>query len=142
MFDVITRRDMIRGVVKAWKKQYDTSPHNDDNKKAILRRLEALDLENVSREVVDGVIGNNAWTELRCHTCDSDNDKVVHLKDVEYFELFCEECLAKMLRLLRVGSESDSVPNVLRGVICMIENGQHDLAVDLLNKKILELEVS
>lgn len=101
MFNVITRRDTIRGVVKAWKLQYDDSPHNDDGKRTILRMLEALDLENVSREAVDGIIGNKAWTELRCHTCDEDNEKVVHLKDTEYYELFCEECLTKMLALLK-----------------------------------------
>ncbi|MHA1138005.1 MAG: hypothetical protein ACTSSE_16110 [Candidatus Thorarchaeota archaeon] len=31
-------------------------------------------------------------------------------------------------------------PDALRGVISMIENGQHDLAIEHLNKSITELE--
>ena len=35
---------------------------------------------------------------------------------------------------------NEELPDALRGIICMIENQQYSLAIECLNKRIIELE--
>lgn len=94
---IITKRQKIKGVLDAWKKQYSKYPSNEMIKQhAITKELEELNFNNVSAKKINEIIGNNSWTELRCEECMEDKNKVVRFLERyedEYEVNSCDLCL-------------------------------------------------
>lgn len=89
---VETTRGQIRGVVKAWTRQYG------DRKPEIRERLEALDVETATAEDVAAIIGNNSWTRGSCDVCGCEQSAWVRLGDEPDYDSttldICGMCLA------------------------------------------------
>jgi hypothetical protein len=106
---LVTRRGRIRGVVKRWRAQYkgrlDNHVGRDETPRAVLERLEALDLDTCSRHDVAVAIhgeekaraGSEDWTAIHCDACDVDVDAAVQVgQEPDYASataLICEACL-------------------------------------------------
>jgi hypothetical protein len=100
--ELITERDLIRNVVKAWRKQYPKgcSVRNDK----ILYKLECLDRESATSKDVEKIIGNNSWTSIRCNECYEYTDAAVQLGEEPDYEsataMVCKNCLLKAIALI------------------------------------------
>lgn len=101
---LITRRDRILVVAKAWKQQY---PRPEPDKRRTQECLDALDLSTVHGDVVDEVIGNGSWTRLECNECGEDVQAVVEVGQPPDYESstaqICGPCLKKASKLIRCG---------------------------------------
>ena len=100
---VITKRDMIREVAKAWRACYGLTPGRPisygKDRAAILTQLEALDMETCTDEEVIRITGNEAWTEIRCTECDGSVSAVIEIGEEYCYESdkahLCFECVGK-----------------------------------------------
>lgn len=98
---LITRAQNIANVAERWRKQY---PHADASSQwgRIYLELAALPAE-ATREQVDSIIGNSAWTDLSCHECKRDNGALVELGEEPSPESntasICPQCLIEALAL-------------------------------------------
>lgn len=92
---VIERRDIIKGVSKAWDNQYRT--YGCERKTAIGERLKDLDLKTCSAKDVDEVIGNGSWTTNACDLCGEENERLLRIGDDPDYEArfvdICGTCL-------------------------------------------------
>jgi len=87
--NLLTQRDLIRGVAKKWRAAY--SKYNCDpplfsvrngisklrSKMEIADELDLLDPETATPEDVALVIGNDSWTRLKCDECKNEVDAVL-----------------------------------------------------------------
>lgn len=105
---IITTRDRIREVAKRWGQAYGKGQYGQD-KMETLSKLSLLDLETVSAEKVDEIIGNKSWTSQRCDECDEYVHSVVRLgMEPDYDSntaYVCFDCLSKAAALV---GESDT----------------------------------
>lgn len=100
---LITTRTLIREVAERWGKQYQNSLA--ESKFGIVRReLSALDPEIATEADVCLVIGNSAWTQIRCDECREEVNAVVELGEEPDYESstakICTRCLGAASALL------------------------------------------
>lgn len=101
---IITKREIIKGVLERWKYQYPNENHGKD-KLEITKKLSKLNLSRVSAKRVDEIIGNQSWTRLDCDECQEPVDKVVMFieRNEDEYECntceLCLDCLKKALKL-------------------------------------------
>lgn len=100
----ITQRMMILGVVDQWRTTYPPGRHGYGlDKDMIYARLTALDLETVSAEQVNAIIGNDSWTATRCDECGNTVACVVRVGAEPDYESatasLCEACVKAALAL-------------------------------------------
>lgn len=92
---VHTTRSLIRGVAKAWRKQYPKGC--DADKETIWRKLQLLDGESASAEIVAAIIGNPSWTTLTCDGCGENVGALAVVGQEEDYESatarLCQPCL-------------------------------------------------
>ena len=114
--NVITIRDVIRGVAGRWKKQYFTRQGGEwretisGNSRVTYQRLCALDTETCTAGDVAEVIGNTSWTNLICDECKSERlEWVLCVGEAPDYEsntaYLCARCLQQASILLPVEGE-------------------------------------
>jgi len=99
---VITKRDMIREVAKAWRACYGLTPGRPisygKDRAAILTQLEALDMETCTEEDVSRITGNELWIRLTCDECGSEVSAVIEIGEEYDYESdkahLCFQCVA------------------------------------------------
>ncbi len=94
---LITQRMVIRELAKRWRKQYPNGGYHDF--KHVQGELDKLDLETVSAQEVNRLIGNDSWTSLTCDACDKEVLAVVQVGQEPDYESrtasLCAECLGR-----------------------------------------------
>ena len=106
---VITKRDMIREVAKAWRACYGLRlgrvSHYGKDPSTILAKLEALDLETCTEEDVSRITGNELWIRLTCDECGSEVSAVIEIGEEYDYESkkshLCTECVEKAHHLIK-----------------------------------------
>lgn len=98
--NLITERDVIRGVADRWAKQYGTKDFlGDAEKQGISQALKRLEPETATAEQVNAVIGNSSWTALTCDECRNDVKVVMMVGEEPDYEShtasLCMECIKK-----------------------------------------------
>lgn len=92
---IITRRDVITAVPQKWANEYENTSHRDIAE--ITRKLKSVDAATCAKSVIDNIIGNPAWTLLRCDECGTDVEKLAQFgPDTGYDEpsfTICLDCL-------------------------------------------------
>lgn len=100
---LLTQRSVIQSVASRWAKQYPVGPYTDQRKHDILKSLQALNLDECSKEDVDGAVGNSSWTALKCDECDTAVSSVVVFGDGRDYDSahahVCVKCLRKARKL-------------------------------------------
>ena len=69
--EIIKKADIVRSAPECFRAQCAHWPHDTD-RMAITEKLLALDLDTITAEQVDGIIGNTSWTKNKCDECDQD----------------------------------------------------------------------
>lgn len=115
MIELITQRDLIRGVAEKWRRQYSKSSYwetpNATGRTAaqVAARLDALDVETATHEDVAKIIGNDSWTELICNSCRADCERVVQVGEPDDYESrtanLCLSCARKAVEAFGGGDE-------------------------------------
>lgn len=109
---LLTREGRARAALKAWQEQYKNYSRSDILE--ITRALEAAaESPSYNADLVDSIIGNGSWTELRCDSCYASKLHVaVEVGQRPDFDsntaTLCESCLNEALALCRSAKdESD-----------------------------------
>lgn len=99
---LITERDKIIGVSKAWDATYASGSYGDD-KLVIGDRLRALKLKSATAADIKDIIGNDTWTSLKCDECEKNVTVVVQVGDESDYEsptvCLCVKCAKKTAKL-------------------------------------------
>lgn len=115
--EVITKRDVIRGVKERWEEQYRdyapdfkfiTASPNVRTKTVgeVREALEKLDLETCSSEDVDKAMGGiGGWANNCCSECGKDSQFLIHIGEQPDYEAqwveLCVLCMEKALKTLK-----------------------------------------
>lgn len=101
---LITERDLIRGVAKAWDEQYGTPTDPKYSETLVSQRLHELDTEKATAQDVAAIIGNDSWTTLRCHECGKDTTTILRLGEPPDYESntadICPTCIRQAYQAL------------------------------------------
>lgn len=96
---IVTYRDRIRTVARRYKRQMRYSlDSKDPGISRIYRELKEMNVETVSKETVDSILGNSSWTDLYCSHCFELQEKVIKFEGC-YLQ-FCAKCLRKATSLI------------------------------------------
>tara|TARA_R100000365_G_C2747338_1_gene77159 strand:+ start:4411 stop:4752 length:342 start_codon:yes stop_codon:yes gene_type:complete len=98
--EIIKKADIVRSAPECFRAQCAHWPHDTD-RMAITEKLLALDLDTITAEQVDGIIGNTSWTKNKCDECDQDCEVLARFGpepdyDVRWFDV-CLSCLTQAL---------------------------------------------
>lgn len=105
----ITRRDVIRNVLKSARRTYDNEYWIDrvlatgETPRAMISRLEGLDLETCSIEDVDKAWGRGSWNSMPfCSECKTrDQDVTYQIGEEPDYEsrtaFLCADCMRKLV---------------------------------------------
>jgi hypothetical protein len=111
---LFTQRDMIRRIPEQWQLAYREKLIGDRNCKDTYEKLRKLDLETCSDVDVARIIGNFAWTSLRCDGCGNQCDAVVHVGEEPDCEsssaAICKECICDAMHEAFVAFDARVVP--------------------------------
>lgn len=104
-YGILTKRHLIRNILKSWERQYPSelepgmsSPKlpNGKSKRETYEELNKLNLEVVSADVIDFIIGNSSWTELKCSVCNNDSEKVIVIDTYDDTVYICFKCIREI----------------------------------------------
>ena len=102
-----TERARIKEVAEMWDAVYgpEFRPTNNWSSKEISVTLHALNLNKVSANTVNKIIGNDTWTVLICYVCAVEVKKVVvfYMSDGDRAYQICESCATKVKTLFKTG---------------------------------------
>ena len=105
--ELITERSLIKEVAEMWDAVYGPAfrPTNNGSSKEISVTLHALNLNKVSANTVNKIIGNDTWTVLICHECAVEVKKVVvfYNGDGDRAYQICESCATKVKTMFKTG---------------------------------------
>lgn len=106
---ITTRKQVIAAAPDRWARQYADYRFTDADRKAeITKQLQALSAEEVTKENVDRITGNQSWTRLECDSCQEDSEAVANFDYwSEHSVSVCLKCLNKAKRLLKAPSKQD-----------------------------------
>lgn len=100
---LITKRSLIKEVYQRWSTQYADHPAMSD-KHEITKKLSMLNLDTCSEQDVSNIIGNTAWTHIRCNGCDKTVDAVVFVGEEPDYDsasaMICAPCLLDAVSLI------------------------------------------
>lgn len=103
----ITRRDVIRQVLKSAKSNYSNRSGvlwNELTADQFIQKLSALDLDTCTPEEVDAIWGHNGWNSMPfCGHCgDRDQDVTYQIGEEADYEsrtaYLCQACIAELVR--------------------------------------------
>ena len=105
-----TERARIKEVADMWDATYgpEFRPTRTWSSKEISVTLHALNLDKVSANTVNKIIGNDTWTVLICHECAVEVKKVVVFygsdgdRAYQTYQI-CESCATKVKTLFKTG---------------------------------------
>jgi len=97
----IRKADVVAGVPKAWKRQYEGfKGPGAIEKQDITKKLESLP-SGFSAADVKSIIGNESWTDCRCDECGIDSDVLVRIgDDCDYHTRWVDVCATCLSRAL------------------------------------------
>ena len=103
-----TERARIKEVAEMWDAQYgpEFRPTNNGSSKEISVTLHALNLNKVSANTVNKIIGNDTWTRLVCDESLQPVPKVAALynpADGSAVFQICESCATKVKTMFKTG---------------------------------------
>jgi hypothetical protein len=102
--NIVTQRDQIRGVCKAWREQYPLAAKHFADKHEIYHRLCQLNLEQCRAEDVNDIIGNVSWTSLRCDECNQETDWLLYVGEPPDYESrtarLCKSCCKQVAQMV------------------------------------------
>jgi hypothetical protein len=105
--ELITERSLIQGVAEMWDAVYgpEFRPTNNGSSKEKSDKLHALNLNKVSANTVNKIIGNDTWTVLICHECAVKVKKIVvfYGPDGDRAYQICESCATKVKTMFKTG---------------------------------------
>ena len=105
--ELITERSQIKSVAERWDAVYgpEFRPVVSGSSKEKSAKLHALDLNKVSANTVNKIIGNDSWTVLVCSECDAKVKKVVvfYGSDGDHVHQICEPCATKVKTMFKTG---------------------------------------
>lgn len=97
----LTFKAHCAGVAARWEGQYERSFLRDPAKRTISKRLNALAPECTTPEVINAIIGNNAWTRFECDECGQQADALARIGGNPLYDEIsidlCEGCLRNAL---------------------------------------------
>ena len=91
--EIITQRDLILGIKRAWRNQYPGQRGN-----AVTEGLDQLDLETATAQQVNAIIGNESWTGAWCEEC---NEYVAPAVRFSSNTVICSDCITLAYHKLR-----------------------------------------
>ena len=106
---VITQREVIRSVPKAWEAAYSIGYYaKDQEKQAITDKLRSLDVDTCSADDVAAIIGNRSWVENDCDLCaDSECDIILQIGDEpDYDSRWMNACLPCAANLGKLAAQA------------------------------------
>ena len=92
---ILTKKQLIADVPKRWIEQYGENPSDSSKKKTYDELLKLGD--DINKESIDKIIGNDSWTILTCDICEKDVDRVVVYDKYDSYGHFCKKCLSDAL---------------------------------------------
>jgi len=96
--EIITKRQVIQGVQERWNRQYSRMRSNHPLIN-VGPQLESLNLDIVSADDVNKIIGNNSWTALSCDECKKDVEAIIVVGEEPDYESstarVCFDCIRK-----------------------------------------------
>ena len=102
-----TERARIKEVAEMWDAIYgpEFRPILTGSSKEISVTLHALNLNKVSANTVNKIIGNDMWTVLMCSECNAKVKKVVvfYGSDGDRAYQICESCATKVKTMFKTG---------------------------------------
>ena len=102
-----TERSLIQGAAEMWDATYGPKfrPTNNGSSKEISVTLHALNLNKVSANTVNKIIGNDMWTVLMCSECNAKVKKVVVFYGPYDYHAhqICESCATKVKTMFKTG---------------------------------------
>lgn len=107
---IITKRDLIRGIAAHWYASYKRYIVGDDptiglDKRTIYAKLLALDVNTATEAEVAAIIGNSSWIDNRCHECGRQCDLVIEVGEPSCYDSctaqLCPECLAAATKMVQ-----------------------------------------
>ncbi len=102
-----TERARIKEAAEMWDAVYgpEFRPTLTGSSKEISVTLHALNLNKVSANTVNKIIGNDMWTVLMCSECNAKVKKVVvfYGLDGDYAHKICESCATKVKTMFKTG---------------------------------------
>jgi hypothetical protein len=117
-----TKRGVILGVAKRWRRQYEPFEKFDNTpifppanpnasklrpKRQIAEELDKLNLNTATEDQVNEIIGNKSWTRLTCDQCKRDVEAVIRLGDPKAningtpSFYICPDCIAQAARSMQ-----------------------------------------
>ena len=101
---IVTKRDVIRSVPKAFRTQYGRNPgevaawsKSQKTKGELVNAADALDVETCTAEEMDAAI-ETKWCGHKCDECDLEKDALVRIGQEPDYEArwvdICSDCLA------------------------------------------------
>jgi hypothetical protein len=101
-----TTRSMIRTVLKRWRHQYPKG--SEARFLAVEDKLAALDVETVTANEIERIIGNDSWTDIHCDECDTYVPAAMELGQEPGYQsntaMVCLPCLRKAVLELAAAS--------------------------------------
>ena len=105
--ELITERARIKEVAEMWDAMYgpEFRSTNNGSSKEISVTLHALNLNKVSANTVNKIIGNDMWTVLMCSECNAKVKKVVVFYGPYGDQVYriCEPCATKVKTMFKTG---------------------------------------
>ena len=105
--ELITERSQIKSVAERWDAVYgpEFRPVVSGSSKEKSDKLHALNLNKVSANTVNKIIGNDTWTVLICHECAVKVKKIVvfYGSDGDHAHQICEPCATKVKTMFKTG---------------------------------------
>jgi hypothetical protein len=107
--NIITKKDLIRGVANRWRVQYPKGIWDASGKDEIYDQLKALDLSTATEDDIAQIIGNRSWTSIKCDGCGEQVDAIVKLGQPEDYESrtvdLCPLCVGAAFKLIQKHKE-------------------------------------
>lgn len=95
-----TERELILRVTELWEVSYSRRQTRTLESVEILEKLKKLDLNIVSAQVIDDIIGNDSWTRIKCSECLQRVQFVLQFSShVERYAV-CAACFHKAFELM------------------------------------------
>ena len=105
--ELITERSRIKSVAQRWDAVYGPDFRHlvGGSSKEISVTLHALNLNKVSANTVNKIIGNDTWTVLMCSECNAKVKKVVVFYGPYDYHAhqICESCATKVKTMFKTG---------------------------------------
>lgn len=97
---LITKENILKGVVDRYRKQYPHKMVFSDGRDSETVFSCLLNEKHPTIEIFNEIIGNDSWTRNTCYECNQDKDEIIEFGVCDYDESYfrvCKDCLNEAL---------------------------------------------